>query len=336
MQKIEELLKQLRSDPTNNGLKQQLQDWLRNNPDNDQAQRLWEEHWHKVDTDLPEKDYHRLDELLEMIHIRANIKPEQSNKSTAKYKRARYSLIAASLLLPLFILTGIHYYKRMNDLSGLNQLIVQESQTETKHFFLPDSTEVWLNSASRLNYAQNFYTSKQRVVSLTGQAYFKVSHNAARPFIVRTPQMDIRVLGTCFDVSAYPDDPVVSSTLEEGSIALLDKQGKQIGKLIPGEQATFNISKSSLIKAKVKTDDFTSWKTGKLIFKDTGIAEVARKLERRYSCIISVSPDLLEEDPAYTFSIQKESLEEICGLIELSTHVKATINGSHVQLEKIK
>jgi ferric-dicitrate binding protein FerR (iron transport regulator) len=146
--------------------------------------------------------------------------------------------------------------------------------------------------------------------------------------------MYIRVLGTSFDVSAYPDEQTISSTLEEGSIALFSKQGRQLGKLVPGEQVTFNIASSTLTKKKVKTSDLTSWTVGKLVFRDAGIAEVAHKLERRFGYTISISPELLEKNPTYTFTIQHEDINEICRLIELTTNAKVTIGGSHIQFEK--
>ena len=72
----------------------------------------------------------------------------------------------------------------------------------------------------------------------------------------------------------------------------------------------------------------------KLIFHNAGIAEVAQKLERRFGCTISISSELLEENPTYTFTVQHEDINEICRLIELSTNAKATINGKHIHFEK--
>jgi len=331
MHNLEELLKQLRLDPANDELKQKVQYWLRNHSDDDESQEIWERHWQQINTSLTEREYQRLDQLLEKIH-----KKTKGKQAAIKFQRNIYTKIAAGLLLPVLILAGIHYFKKESNISATNQIVVHESGVEPEHFFLPDRTEVWLNSDSKLSYAQNIHDSKQRLVSLSGEAYLKVYRDASHPFIVQTAYMDIRVLGTSFNVSAYADEKIISSTLEEGSIALQDKQGKQLGKLVPGEQATFKISNSVLTKSKVITTDLTSWKTGKLVFREAGIAEVARKLERRYGYTISISEDLLEENPTYSFSIQKEDLAEICRLIELSTNAKATINGLHIQLEKIK
>jgi hypothetical protein len=89
-----------------------------------------------------------------------------------------------------------------------------------------------------------------------------------------------------------------------------------------------------LTKVKVNTTDFTSWTTGKLVFRNAGIAEVSRKLERRFGCTLSFSEELLEEKPTYTFTVQHEEINEICRLIELSTNAKASVNGTNIHFEK--
>ena len=332
MHEFQELLDRLRSNPTDNKLKTKIRKWLRENPGDEQASRLLKNHWEMLYPDLSKSDLSRLDKLLEKIHEKASMKSSHHKKRYINHKKTLR--IAATLLIPILIYSGIQYSIKFRNTENTGKLIIQTTSAKTQHFFLPDSTEVWLNSESRLNYSENLHKTKNRLVSLTGQAYFKVYHDAAHPFIVQTSQMDIRVLGTSFDVSAYPDEQTISSTLEEGSIALFSKQGKQLGKLVPGEQVTFNITRSTLTKKKVKTSDLTSWRAGKLVFRDAGIAEVARKLERRFGYTISISPELLEKNPTYTFTIQHEDINEICRLIELTTNAKVTIGGSYIQFEK--
>jgi ferric-dicitrate binding protein FerR (iron transport regulator) len=340
MHEFQELLNQLRSNPTNNELKKKIREWLHKNPGDEQISQLLKKHWELLDTDLSESDLSRLDRLLKEIHVKANMKSSlytDNNRKKRYINPAKILQFAATLLIPVLIYTGIYHFIKSGDTGKTGQLIVQTTGLNNQHFFLPDSTEVWLNAESRLGYPENLNKTKYRTVSLTGQAYFKVYHDAAHPFIVQTPQMDVKVLGTSFDVSAYPDEQTISSTLEEGLIALFNKQGKQLEKLIPGEQAVFYIATSTLTKKKVKTTDFTSWTASKLVFRDAGIAEVARKLERHFGCTISISTELLEENPTYTFTIQHEDINEICRLIELSTNnAKASVNGTHIHFEKTK
>lgn len=339
MYKFEELLVQLRQSPTDPEVKKKVQEWIQNHPNDPEIEQCMEKHWQLLENDLQDSDVRQLDQLLGKIHSKAGILasvPEERSKKLRNDNRINLLKIAAALLFPVLIYSAFQYFNKTNRHETANLLIIEKTDGETRHFFLPDSTEVWLNSSSQISYPKNFDKAEQRLVSLSGQAYFKVFHDASHPFIVQTPQIDIRVLGTCFDVSAYPNDQFVSSTLEEGSIALLNKNGKQLEKLAPGEQAVFNSQNSTLLKKDVKTEAFTSWKLGKLIFINTGIAEVAKKLEHRFGCTISISTELLNENPTYTFTVTQETMEEICRLIELSTNAKASIDGSSVQLEKNK
>lgn len=330
--KFEELISQLRQSPSDLVSKKKVQEWILQNPDDQECLESLKNHWDLLEDDLPESDVRQLDRLLENIHLQTGIRP--SAQKLRNNKRIYLLKIAAALLFPVLIYSAFNHFRNIGNPESPNLLIVEQTNGETRHFFLPDSTEVWLNSDSRISYQKNLRKAGQRLVNLSGQAYFKVFHDSSHPFVVKTPQLDIRVLGTCFDVSAYPNDSLISSTLEEGLIALLDKNGKQLEKLVPGEQAVFNSTSSSLQKERVKTEEFTSWKSGKLIFRNAGIAEVAKKLEHRFGCTITISPELLNENPTYTFTIQQEEMEEICRLIELSTNAKAKIDGQHIQFEK--
>ncbi|SHF45758.1 FecR family protein [Mariniphaga anaerophila] len=336
MHEFQELLNQLRSNPANKELKKKIREWLSENPGNEQVLQLLKEHWELINTDLSESDFFRLNRVLAKIHVKANMKlsVQRNSNHRRSINRRQIIQIAATLLIPVLTYVGIHYFIKADNTENASQLIVETTGAKIRHFFLPDSTEVWLNSESRLNYPENINKTKQRIVSLSGQAYFKVYHDAARPFAVQTLQMDIRVLGTSFDVSAYPDEQTISSTLEKGSIALFSKQGKQLEQLVPGEQAVFDIVSSTLKRENVKTTDFTSWTVGKLVFHNAGIIEVAQKLERRFGYTISISSELSEENPTYTFTVQHESINEICRLIELSTNARATIDGKHIHFEK--
>lgn len=333
MHKFEALLKQLRVDPNNEKLKQDLQLWLRENADDDEAQLLWKEHWQQVDTNLSLTDQYRLEKLLTKIHDRAGISEPKSAKRKRRQYRINYRAIAASLLIPLFILSVIYYFSQKSGNPSVG-VIVLETGTANQHFFLPDSTEVWLNSGSRLEYSKDFSENPKRLVSLSGQAYFSVYHDKKHPFIVQTAKLDIRVLGTHFDVSAYNNDPTVSSTLEEGSIAVLNKAGKQLDKLVPGEQYALHVSNMQASKTRVQTTDFTSWKNGKLIFKEASFNEVARKLERRYGCSITISEELQRENPIFNFSVTNESIDELCELIELAAGADYKQTASEIHFTK--
>lgn len=338
MNHLREILRQLRANPNDNKLKNELRKWLSQNQEDKAISAFLKEHWDAVESKLPENDQRRLDQLLKEIHRKANVNSTGENEVRFLRKRSTTVTllkIAAVLLLPVLVYSGILLTQKVDDRKNPERFIVKNAGKTVQHFFLPDSTEVWLNAASHLSYAENLNNTKKRSVTLSGQAYFKVYHDAAHPFIVQTPEIDIRVLGTSFDVSAYHDEPTISSILEEGSIAVFNKQGQQLDKLVPGEQAIYDIPGKVLNKKLVESDFYTSWKTGKLVFRNAGIVEIARKLERRFACTVTISPEILKENPSYTFSVQNEKLEEVCLLLELSSNdIKTLINGTQIRIEK--
>ena len=197
---------------------------------------------------------------------------------------------------------------------------------------LPDSTKVWLNSASSLEFALNMDKQKERRVKLIGQGYFEVSKDKQHPFFVETNELSIKVLGTSFDVSSYDDDNTMSYTLEEGAIELINPNGKEVFSLEPGQQATLNRQSRKLLIEDVDTKFTTSWKDGRLIFKETDFGEAVKKLERWFNCNINMSEGLKKSNLKYTATIQDETLVEVLQMIELSTSVKTKLENREVTI----
>jgi len=145
---------------------------------------------------------------------------------------------------------------------------------------LPDGTRVWLNAASSLKYPVIFAGNKRRV-ELTGEAYFEVAKNAAKPFIVKTRGQSVEVLGTHFNINSYADEQAVKTTLLEGSVKVNGSTGGEIVKLIPGQQAVNITGKLSVIRD-ADTGEATAWKDGKFIFRDVELKTIMRQLSRWY------------------------------------------------------
>lgn len=144
---------------------------------------------------------------------------------------------------------------------------------------LADGTKVWLDAGSSITYPVAF-VGKERAVSITGQAYFEVAHNTAKPFKVTAANQTVEVLGTHFNVDAYADEPAMATTLLQGKIKISVKgSGSKI--LAPGDQAQVsgsNIAITSLTDA----DAAIAWHKGMFRFKDASITEVMRQLSRWY------------------------------------------------------
>lgn len=147
---------------------------------------------------------------------------------------------------------------------------------------LEDSTEVWLNSESTLSYPEVF-SSTERRVRVTGEAYFAVKPDAKRPFYVETDEQTVRVYGTAFNVRAYADDPCVYTTLEHGSISITRADaGSGEVLLSPGHQALLNREDHKLNMRIVDPQVITSWRHGRFVFEEQPLASIMRDLSRWY------------------------------------------------------
>ncbi|WP_165835998.1 FecR family protein [Marinifilum breve] len=145
---------------------------------------------------------------------------------------------------------------------------------------LADGTKVWLNSESSLRYPVQFVGNKRKV-ELTGEAYFEVTHNPSKPFVIESHDTEIKVLGTSFNVSAYDDEEHISTTLVEGSVELSCLGNKEL--LKPGFQATVKKGDNRFKVEKVNTTLYTSWKDGVFRYKDQSLEEICHQLSRWYN-----------------------------------------------------
>jgi len=145
---------------------------------------------------------------------------------------------------------------------------------------LPDNSKVWLNSNSSLTYATAF-TGDERVVELTGEGYFEIAKDAQHPFVVKSGRSNVRVLGTHFNISAYPNEKLNEVTLAEGSVMLT--VGKQSTKIKPGQQASFNQHDDMIALRAVDVDEAIDWKNGYFQFDNASMERVMNKVKRWYN-----------------------------------------------------
>lgn len=184
---------------------------------------------------------------------------------------------------------------------------------------LADGTTVRLNSGSELVYPSQF-NSDVRKVELTGEGYFKVKHNTAHPFIVSAGEIDVKVLGTEFNVMAYPDLERIETTLVEGSVAL-NKRGTANGHIVlkPGEKAVFENDELVVTPADIELE--TTWTQKGFYFQSTSFEELVSRLERWYDVdIIIDDEDFI--DITFTGKFRnKESIWQVLDVIKMTTPI---------------
>ncbi len=145
---------------------------------------------------------------------------------------------------------------------------------------LADGSKVWLNAASSIRFP-NAFPGNDRKVEITGEAYFEVARNAAKPFYVEAGGMEVKVLGTHFNVNAYADEPAVKTTLLEGSVRVT--KGSESKTITPGEQAGIENGGNATIKiSNVDVNEVVAWKNGLFHFNNSSLKEVMRQLSRWY------------------------------------------------------
>ena len=145
---------------------------------------------------------------------------------------------------------------------------------------LPDGSRVWLNASSSLRYPASF-NGVARTVELTGEAYFEVAKQAGQPFVVRVEEMEVKVLGTHFNVMAYADEAVVKTTLLEGAVEV--KKSGVAKKLKPGQGSSLHRSSGVLeVLPDVNTEEAVAWKNGYLQFEGSDIRSAMRQIARWY------------------------------------------------------
>lgn len=144
---------------------------------------------------------------------------------------------------------------------------------------LPDGSRVWLNAASSLKFPTSF-TAAQREVFITGEAYLEVAQDQKTPFIVKAGDVGIKVLGTTFNINAYPDEAMISTTLVEGKVQITN--GTETQTLQPGQQLMANNKNGITLNKNVDVDQVIAWKNGYFNFEGVGIQTLMRQLERWY------------------------------------------------------
>lgn len=245
---------------------------------------------------------------------------DDATSALRKVKIYTIGLQIAAILVIGLIFSSVWFYMQSKKTTGFEQLQTVSIPYGAKtKLSMPDGSTVWLNSGSTLSYYNDF--SKKREVELKGEAFFEVQKNNI-PFEVITNFGKIRVLGTGFNVLAYPESGFVT-TLVHGSVQIENKRSTQCQMLEPGQQ--LELVGDNLIKSNVETELFTSWKDGKMIFKREPFAGLMIRLERWFNVKIEYSPDDFK-DLWYSGTIENETITEVMDMIGIAAPVQFTYN----------
>ncbi len=263
--------------------------------------------------------------------------PQENTASKAVIKSSRtWWGVAAGLLLLLglgygFWNAGESLFFRSNPtqqpITTLVQQTIPRGQKQT--IYLPDGTSVKLNSESTIRYDKNFYQGT-REVYLSGEAYFEVAHDTLRPFVVYANGIETKVLGTAFNLKAYPDENNVAVALVHGKVEV-SKSNDFSEMLMPTQMLSFD-SSSDVIEIKpFDSIEIVGWKDWVLFFKDADFNEIKYKLERWYNVKIEVRGSL--KGKAFSGKFTNDSLEEVLNGIGFSLHFQHEISDGIVTIQ---
>ncbi len=262
------------------------------------------------------------------IHRQSSAQPNKIRRLVA----SPLLRIAASVLFAALLLVSGYTFFR-NSATTAQLVEISAADQVLKSVELPDGTLVSLNTNTKLRYPRKF-NRKIREVILEGEAFFDVKPNKNKPFVIHAGKAQIRVVGTSFNVNAYPQAKMVEVIVETGRVQVSNKttETKLTNELIltPGDKGTLVCSSNSLLKTTNQDPNFLAWKTHNLIFKATSLAEVIENLEKVYKVNIRLADPKLNE-LLLTARFNNYSLDFILKVIETTFKIDAQkVNGQYI------
>jgi ferric-dicitrate binding protein FerR (iron transport regulator) len=240
---------------------------------------------------------------------------EIPNKAVLRQLWVRVASVAAILVCGLLAGSAITYLISQNKKST-EQLVFETPRGEKSMVKLPDGTEVWLNANSRLVY--NSFSATRRQVELKGEAFFKVAHDENAPFVVRTNECDIKVLGTTFNVMAYDEFGRKEITLLDGKVNVLVDGNEQV--LKPGQALVLKDRHTEITE--VNALQSSAWVDNKFNFKDIPLSELIKRLENWYDVDITLE-NLSGREPNYTGTFKnEETIWQVLDAIKVYTSIE--------------
>ena len=194
---------------------------------------------------------------------------------------------------------------------------------------LSDGTRVWLNSETSIQYPVAF-GAKERRVFVQGEAYFEVAKDAKKPFTVQFMSSSVTVLGTSFNIRAYPEEKRSQTTLAEGSVRIYSPGSSML--LKPGEQAEVSALSGEMVKQEVEVKNFTSWKDGRFVFEQQPLEDIMRTLERWYDIRV-----IFKDEGAKRISLSENmkrygDFSQVMKMLQMTGDVRFELHGNDVYI----
>ena len=297
----------------------QIQEWSRQNPElMNEASMIWEQ--------VPAGEFTPdTEQALLKVNSRLDAK-----KVPAGRRMLIWASSAAAVVL-ILIMVGIFKNEPSGDIHPIELLTLQTNDEKSIEYALPDGSKVWLNRSSTLLYPEEF-DSDTREVQLEGEAFFDITPDTGRPFLIRANGTLTHVVGTSFSVKAVKDAPEVIVTVSTGIVNFSAKGKDEKIELKQGEQGVCHLEELKLEKNDNPDPNMLAWKTGQLVFKQTPLSEVARLVGDVYDVHVSVEESINAMQLNGTFD--RLSLDEVLQIIEMTLQIQVKRENGNISLTR--
>ena len=328
-ERIEDLIVNYLSHQLSPDEKEELHTWLSQSDENRRYFIEMQDLWNTLATQ--DKDTFDSEAAYRRFKARISFQQQPDGKKRRHFPAPVYW--AAAVVLA-FVLGGLSFLVINNEIIQHNtkQYAIYVPYGAKTRVVLPDNSVVWLNAGSTLRYGQNF-GQKSRQVALVGEGYFEIAHNPAMPFTVNANQASVKVLGTKFDVKAYPEDKQLDVTLLRGSIQLTTiYQPNKSLKLIPNQLAIVDKTQQNVTVEKVDACEAAAWTKGKIVFDEELFGQIVRRLERDYNVTIDVKDPKINSLRFYGDFRNAQSIQEILNIMTSNNEFHYTMNQNHISV----
>ncbi len=307
-----------------------LNNWLEEKPENRQAFELERQQWEEMLLVVNEEDKKRVfSDIKNRLGIETKV--VDFNKYVAKKKSMGWMRIAASVVT--FVSLGaLSYYEVSDPFSHLNLIgydLVEADAGNQKTQLLADGSTVYLNGDSRLKYRIDSESSERKLY-LEGEAFFDVARDETKPFVIGLENSKVQVLGTSFNIQAYPDDEQISTSVITGRVAFEASNNESLI-LVPGNKGVINKSRNSIDNLDVDNSKDIAWIGKGLHFENTSLSEMAKSLYRMYGVTIKLIDGSLE-DLRITAKFENETIDEIFKILEMTNEFSYLIEDGVVMI----
>ena len=293
----------------------EIENWLKESPEHREQYFRMKELWaHKLAEESAQPE--RLEGVVAKIHSR--IRGERSRRQYRRSAVWAWS-IAASLLL-FIVLSGV-----LGRRADHSDIILANNTEAVSLYSLPDGSRAFLRKGASLSYDKTF-NSKDRKVSLKGEAYFDVKKDESLPFVVRTEQVRVKVLGTSFNVKSEEGTEVI---LEKGKVALCDARDRQMAELLPGNRAVVE-ENGRISLSSVQPSEYTKWRYNYKVYDSCSFDDFVAMAEDRFDVRFIYDPSKFQNTYFRLALSESDTLEDILSMMEYIAHIEYEKRGRNI------